>query len=154
MTESPITCVVNASIGIQLVVKETLSAQVTDLFRNLIGNSPARLYVPDLFYLECANILWKYYKRFGYTRIQVEQGIALLRGLDIIVVPVTQIIESAVHHSLLHGITAYDACYVALADEHNLPLVTADLRLLNTMQHSPINVQTLPDFLLKTTLTQ
>ncbi len=147
MTDTPISCVVDASIGIQLVVEEALSEQVEELFHHLTDNPPARLYVPDLFYLECANILWKYHQRYNYTRTQVEQGIALLRGLDVIVVPVTQILESAVHHSLLHHITAYDACYVAMAGEHSLPLVTADFRLLNTLQHSPIIAQTITDFL-------
>lgn len=147
MSGTPITCVVDASIGIKLVVDEDLSEQAEELFRHLTDNVPARLYLPDLFYLECANILWKYHQRFNYTRTQVEQGIALLRGLDVIVVPIIQLIESAVHQSLLHGITAYDASYVALADVYNLTPVTADLHLLNAMQHSSIKVQTITDFL-------
>jgi len=154
MTDIPITCVVDASIGIQLVVEEALSEQTEELFRHLTSAPPARLYVPDLFYLECANILRKYHQRFGYSRAQVEQSIALLRGLDVIVVPFIQIIESTVHLSLLHGITAYDASYVALADEYNLSLVTADIRLLNAMQHSAINVLTITDFLLGTSVSQ
>jgi hypothetical protein len=32
----------------------------------LAAGPPARFFVPDLFYVECANSLWKYVRRHGY----------------------------------------------------------------------------------------
>ena len=59
-------CVVDASVGIKLFVVEELSDAAHRLFRQLTGYRPARFYVPDLFFVECANTLWKYVRRFGY----------------------------------------------------------------------------------------
>jgi predicted nucleic acid-binding protein len=59
-------CVLDASIGIKLFLAEPLSARVDALFDHLTDALPARFYVPDLFYIECANVLWKSVRRFGY----------------------------------------------------------------------------------------
>ncbi len=66
MKKSPLNCVVDASVGIKLFVKEELSEQTHALFAHLTAIPPAQLHVPDLFFIECTNILWKYTRRFNY----------------------------------------------------------------------------------------
>jgi len=72
----PTRCVVDASVGIKLFVSEPLSDKAQALFNRLASDLPADLHVPDLFYIECANILWKYSRRFGrpYPRDQASQS--------------------------------------------------------------------------------
>ena len=48
--------------------------------------------------------------------------------------PVTSLVERM--WSLRHNVSAYDASYVALAEELNLPLITRDRRLSRSSGHS------------------
>ena len=52
--------VIDASVGLKLFIDDPLSEVVHDLFCQLAHDPPARFYVPDLFYIEIANVLWKY----------------------------------------------------------------------------------------------
>lgn len=52
-------CVVDASVGVKLFVNEAESELADRLFARLTAQPAAQFYVPDLFYIECANILWK-----------------------------------------------------------------------------------------------
>lgn len=63
MIATPIACVVDASVGIKLVIAEALSNETHALFEHLARDPAARFFVPDLFDLECANILWKLIQR-------------------------------------------------------------------------------------------
>jgi len=37
--------------------------------------------------------------------------------------------KRALEIACLHGVTAYDACYIALSERNGVPLLTADTRL-------------------------
>ncbi|HKZ84931.1 MAG TPA: type II toxin-antitoxin system VapC family toxin, partial [Anaerolineae bacterium] len=60
MNRTPLECVVDASVGIKLFIAEPLSNLADALFAHLAADPPGRLMVPDLFFIECANILWKH----------------------------------------------------------------------------------------------
>lgn len=45
--------------------------------------------------------------------------------------PTTHLLTNAVNLGFTYGITVYDAVYVALADELNYTLLTADKKLFN-----------------------
>ena len=57
MISTPIACVVDASVAIKLVITEPLSNEAHALFAHLARDPAARFFVPDLFDVECANIL-------------------------------------------------------------------------------------------------
>ena len=65
MSEKRNRFVIDASVGIKLFVNEPFSDQAHALFGKLTDDPPAEFYIPDLFYIECANILLKYMRRFG-----------------------------------------------------------------------------------------
>lgn len=119
-------CVVDASVGIKLFLDEPLSDRADALFDHLTDDPPACLYVPDLFFIECANILWKYVRYHGYPRENAQQDVIDLRNLKLHAVPTQELIEAALQIASEYPITAYDAAYIALSQELNLPLVTAD----------------------------
>ena len=138
-------CVVDASVGIKFFLAEEGTEQATRLFQGLAEDPAARLYVPDLFFVECANILWKYTRRFDYPAENARQDLVDLRSLALRAVSTADLIGPALELALEHGISAYDACYAALAQGANLPLVTADQPLARKLAPSEIAVLLLQD---------
>ena len=138
-------CVVDASVGIKLFLVEALSDHADRLFGQLAQDRPARFYVPDLFYLECANILWKYTRRFGYPPRNARQDVVDLRSLALTTVSTADLIEPVLELARAHDITAYDASYAALARLLDLPLITADASLARKLEGSEVVVWRLED---------
>ncbi len=133
MSAIPLACVVDASVGIKLFVEEPLSEQAHLLFVGLTRQPPAVLHVPDLFFIECTNILWKYSRRFGRRLEDSQADLADLRRLSLRVVPTADLMEEALTLAAETNLTAYDACYAALARRLNLPLITADQQLFKAI---------------------
>ncbi|SRR5450759_499363 len=126
MTDAPLRFVVDASVGIKLFVDEDYSDKVHTLFEQLAADPPANLYVPDLFFIECTNILLKYTRRFGRSLEDSRADLVDLGRLSLRVVPTAELMEDAFLLGAEQNITAYDACYAVLASRLSLPLVTAD----------------------------
>ena len=136
-------CVVDASVGIKLFLAEEGSDAADALFAQLAQLPPARFYVPDLFYSECANILWKYVRRFGYPAGNARQDVADLLALRLQTVSTADVLAPALALALQYDITAYDACYAALAQQLDLPLITADSPLRRKLAGSGIAIHIL-----------
>jgi predicted nucleic acid-binding protein len=126
MTEKPLRFVVDASVGIKLFVNEEYLDRVHALFEQLAADPPANLYVPDLFYIECANILLKYTHRFGRPLEDSRADLTDLGRLSLRVAPTAELMEDALLLAAEQDLTAYDACYAVLASRLDIPLVTAD----------------------------
>jgi predicted nucleic acid-binding protein len=133
MIATPITCVVDASVGIKLVITEPLSSVAHALFAHLARDPAARFFVPDLIDIECANILWKQVQRAGYPPVDAQLNIATLGALALQRISVTTLAIDALALAIRHKITAYDASYVAAAQQLGVPLITADAKLVNNM---------------------
>ena len=141
-------CVVDASVGIKLFLVEEGSDAADRLFAELTPDAAsdtptARFYVPDLFFVECGNILWKYVRHFGYAADSAHQDIADLQALRLQTVSTADLLTPAFALALQYDITAYDACYAALAQQLSLPLITADAPLIRKLSGSGIDVRTL-----------
>ena len=135
------TFVIDASVGIKLLLPEPLSDRAESLF-GLLGKRPAvRFFVPDMFYVECANVLWKRITRYGYKLSAAIADLRNLRALALRIVATSDLTETALKLSALHGITVYDACYVALSDLADAPLITADERLVRKLADKKHRVQ-------------
>lgn len=138
-------CVVDASVGIKLFVREQWTDMVERVFAGLEQEPPLRLSIPDLFYIECANILWKYVRRFGYAAEEARYDLADLRQLNFSVVATDDLLPHAFGLAVDHDLTVYDACYVALADLLELPLLTADERLVNKLRGNAYDIRWIGD---------
>jgi predicted nucleic acid-binding protein len=80
---APLVCVVDASVAAQVVSPEPLTAQATALFALLTGNR-ASFHIPELFYIECANIFWKKKQRGVCSESQAVQALADLLALPLL----------------------------------------------------------------------
>lgn len=83
----------------------------------------------DLFDLECANALWKRVRRELWAPQRAEQALSQILELPFRRISLGTVVSDALAIALSQGLTAYDACYVALALASGLPLVTADRRM-------------------------
>ena len=125
--------VVDASTAVKLYLTEPLVAEAVALFDLLTAIPRAAFHVPDLFYVECANIFWKQVRKGVLTAAQVAAFDADLRALPLNRVPTFELTVSALPIATTYDVTAYDACYLALAQRLGIPLVTADQKLHNKL---------------------
>src|SRR5690349_5093932 len=95
MSESPLRYVVDASVGIKLFVEEEFSEQAHALFSYLAAEPPAELFIPDLFYIECTNILLKYTRRFGRSLQDSQADVADIKLLSLKSTSTAELMEDA-----------------------------------------------------------
>ena len=145
MSEFPRRAVVDASVAVKLFVPEPLHDHARAVFASLAPPASADLFVPDLFYVECANVLWKWVQRNGCPEKDARGHLRDLGKLDLRVVPARALVPRALDLALRLKITAYDACYVAAAASLDAPLVTADERLVEKCRRGPADVLWLGD---------
>lgn len=84
---------------------------------------------PDLLRVEVASVLRRRAGNAGLTPQQADAAIDDLLAFPITVYPTAPLLRRV--WELRPNVTAYDGCYVALAEATGFPLVTADRRLAN-----------------------
>ncbi len=141
----PLRCVIDASVGIKRFVPDPLTPKVYQLFAHL-AIPKTDFFIPDLFYIETANIFWKYVRAGLYAAADVPADLATLKTFPLQVVSMADLMEEAVNIAIAYGISAYDASYVALSHRVSSPLLTLDQRLVNTLATAPYNVRLFTDF--------
>ncbi|MDY0003294.1 MAG: type II toxin-antitoxin system VapC family toxin [Polyangia bacterium] len=135
--------VLDASVGIKLLVAETGSDKVDSIFDAFAQNLDTRLYVPTLFFVECANVLWKIARR-GQRKVEdIPEDIESLIGLALDRLDILPLMPDAMRLALEHDISVYDATYAAAARACGVPLLTADERLAKRLAGSDVEVVTL-----------
>ena len=142
---TPLRCIIDASVGIKLYIRESISPKVEQLFA-FLDNPNTDFFVPDLFYIECASIIWKYARASLYNLAEAPVDIASLKGLRLQVTSTAELMEDAVTIGLAHGISAYDASYVALSERVGAPLLTLDQKLVNALAATSYDVRSFIDF--------
>lgn len=97
------------------------------------------LVVPDLFWAEVSNVLWKSARRGTCNPDEALAAISALQEQELAAVPSLILVNSALTIALNYGRSLYDCLYVALALRSNAELVTADEKLVNALAgHFPI----------------
>ncbi len=136
----------DAGVAIKLVLVEALSDRADALFDHLTDAEPPRFYVPDLFFVECADILWKHVHFFRYSDGAARQDLADLISLPFRVVSTAELASDALTIAIAEGITTCAAVYVALAQRLSLPVVTADQTLARRLARVGVDVRFLGDW--------
>jgi predicted nucleic acid-binding protein len=133
--------VVDANVGIKLFLEEELSDEAEAVFRQLEADDPPRFFIPDLFYIECANILWKYVRRGAHPREDALRDMAALIALPLQPVSTADLLPGALALAVDRDLSAYDAAYAFLASSLNAPFVTADRTLFQKLAGSGIDAR-------------
>lgn len=114
--------VVDASVLAPVVADH--GAAGTQLRRRLRGETVA---VPDLARIEAISVIRRQLQSNILDSSQASRAVAALLDLPLLVYPTIDLLGRA--WPLRDNFTAYDACYVALAEMLDCPLLTADARL-------------------------
>lgn len=123
--------VLDCSVAVKLVVTEDGS----DLADTVLA---IPLSAPDLLFPECASVLWKKARRAEISAQQARDGGLALTRLGIATTATADLFADALDLSLALTHPAYDMFYLALAQRLDLPLLTADDRLLRRLQQPDV----------------
>jgi predicted nucleic acid-binding protein len=123
--------VVDASVAVKWYVEEPQARAA----RRLMADG-VELSVPDLFFAEVGNALVKKCRRDELSASEARSIAALLDALPLEVVATQSLLQAGIAIALRQRCSMFDAIYVALAEELNVSLVTADQSLVNAMQGS------------------
>ncbi|MGO9095580.1 MAG: type II toxin-antitoxin system VapC family toxin [Bryobacteraceae bacterium] len=128
-------CVLDASVAAKWFLPgagETLAAEASEILEAYAAGR-MRLLVPDLFWPEVGNILWKAVRQGRMTRASAEEAITSLQEIRIATAPTSPLLKEAFAIATAFERSVYDGVYAALAVDANRPLVTADERLANAL---------------------
>jgi predicted nucleic acid-binding protein len=133
--------VVDASVAAKWFLpakNEPLSKEAFELLRRYVQGE-IRFVVPDLFWAEIGNILWKAVRGARCSKATAELALASLQERKLPTVSSADLLELAFRIATAFDRTLYDSLYVALAVHSKTQLVTADERLANSLAaHLPV----------------
>jgi predicted nucleic acid-binding protein len=100
--------------------------------RNEIANKKIEAHVPDLFFIELANVLR--YSHLGENDVKL--GIKAVMQIGLILHRFEELIYDAIQIAFENDITIYDALYVSLSNILEAPLITYDEILLKKVDRA------------------
>lgn len=123
--------VVDACVAIKWFIEEEDTPKAVCIQRKLLEGE-LTVIVPDLLFYEVINIL----KLKAVAELdEVVSALRILFELNLRVVPANrEHLELAIYLSDKFNITIYDAIYVAIANDFNCPLITADKELIKKVK--------------------
>lgn len=139
--------IVDASVAAKWYLPEEHSGSASQLI-----NDQFILHVPDLFYCEIANVLWK---RVSRTELDSKKALEILNAIEAFPFKVNNsntFIVAAFEIACQIKCTVYDSLYLAIAVYHDCQMVTADKRFYNTVLDSNLSkniiwIESLPEIL-------
>lgn len=133
--------VVDASVGVKWclpVADEEFVPQSLSLLRDFQQGAIGFL-VPDLFWTELADALWKAARRRRLSLPNARAAFSWAQELDIPTIATAPLLSDALQLAANHDRTVYDSVYVVLAVQSGAELITADERLANAVAaHLPV----------------
>lgn len=132
--------VIDCSLLVKLFIPEEGSDLVASAFEKW-RTSDAELWAPELLLIEFTNVIWHKVKRKELSYQLARASISDLLKLPINIAKHSILIEAAFRLAEEFNITAYDACYAALAHYLRSPFATADKKLATRLKDSPIEIE-------------
>jgi predicted nucleic acid-binding protein len=133
--------VLDASVAAKWVLPardEPLAGESVRLLKDFAAGR-INLSVPDLFWPEVGNILWKSVRVRRISEESAYEALDWFHTLNIPTSPTRLLLGDAVRIAVRFERTVYDSLYLALALATDRPFVTADERLANAVgAHMPI----------------
>jgi len=132
--------VIDASIAVKLFLPEDHSDRAVKIFSMLNAKPPALIFVPELFFIECANVFRSRYKLGGMTSVEAKRAFEILCSFPLQSLSTAELSSMALDLALRHDISVYDACYLAASIHLNARLLTADKKLVGKLKNTNYDV--------------
>jgi predicted nucleic acid-binding protein len=114
---------------------EALSAESLRLLRRYVAGE-IDFVVPDIFWAEIGNVLWKGARQQRWSRTLAEGAASGMKDRDFLTISTQILLPAALKIALLYDRSVYDAMYVAAAIQFKIEMITADERLANALAAS------------------
>ena len=114
---------------------ETLSAESLRLLQRYVAGE-IDFVVPDIFWAEIGNVLWKGARQQRWSRTLAEGAASGMKDRNFLTISTQILLPAALKIALLYDRSVYDAMYVATAIQFKIEMITADERLANAMAAS------------------
>ena len=121
--------VVDASVALKWVIEEAHSD------RAILLLTYEALHAPDHWQAEAVNVLWAKLVRGDLSVADAEERMDVLARSPIVGAPISRLMASAFSIAAASRVTIYDSLYAALAQRLEVPLVTADRKLVRSLSN-------------------
>jgi predicted nucleic acid-binding protein len=136
-----ITLVLDASVAVKWAMPSAREPLTDESLRLLKRYTDGELefVVPDVFWAEVGNVLWKGARQHRWRRDEADAVVADMKARDFATVPSRILLPEALRIAFGYDRSLYDCLYVALAIESKIEMITADERLANALAaHLPV----------------
>ncbi len=130
-----ITLVLDASVALKWALpaaNEPLTNEALHLFQRY-RDGEVDFVVPDIFWAELGNVLWKGARRGRWNRNDAENAVADFEARQFTTVSSSALLPEALKIAFAYDRSLYDCLYAALAVQAGADLITADERLANAL---------------------
>jgi predicted nucleic acid-binding protein len=119
----------DTSVAVKWFVTEEDSERALDLQQAHLRDD-LQLHAPDILLMESANAL----RYAGLSEERILQNLDTVPALGVDIIPFSlDVLNSAVSLSLEHDLAVYDAYFLVLARAMDIPLITADRKMLSRL---------------------
>jgi predicted nucleic acid-binding protein len=129
------TLVLDASVAVKWAMPsagEPLTDESLRLLKRYVDGE-VEFIVPDVFWAEVGNVLWKGARQRRWRQNEAEAVAADMKARDFATVPSLILLPEALRIAFAYDRPVYDCLYVALAIQSKTDLITADERLANAL---------------------
>lgn len=130
-----IALVLDASVAVKWVMpmaNEPLTNEALLLFQRY-RDGEVEFIVPDVFWAEVGNVLWKGVRRKRWSQQDAELATEDFGRRDFTTISSLALLPDAMRIAFAHDRSVYDCLYAALAVQSRSDLITADERLANAL---------------------
>lgn len=129
------TLVLDASVAVKWAIpsaREPLTDEALRFLKRYVGGEIEFL-VPDVFWAEVGNVLWKGTRQRRWRQDEAEAVAADMKARDFKTASSLILLPEALRIAFSHDRAVYDCLYVALAVQSKTNFITADERLANAL---------------------
>lgn len=134
--EGPRELVLDTSVAVKFHVPEEQHEEANTL-RSAFEEGRVELLAPGTILPEAFNAFWQLHRRGELIREEVREGWALVSNLPLSLYAPEDLMPRAVELTFETSVIVYDALFVALAEDVDTLVVTADGKLLKALEGTP-----------------
>jgi predicted nucleic acid-binding protein len=124
----------NVAVDASVACKWYLDEPLADKAR-ILAESDDLFVAPELILAEVGNAVWKRLRKKEISEYQAREIAWHLPGVFLALVRTAELLDRALEISARLDHPLYDGLYLAVAERWDVPLITADERLINKVRH-------------------